>query len=70
MQQTITTSERQYTVSYYKPGGKAYYGLNVSVTGDKKAKVLREARQMLEQVQSDAMEVHKRFFGDKPISED
>ena len=68
--QTNITSERHYTVSYYQPGSRARLGISVSVTGDKKAKVLREARQMLEQVQSDAMEVHKRFFGDKPISED
>lgn len=68
--QTNITSERTYTVSYYKPGTRNQYGVNVSVTGDKKAKVMRDAREMLEQAQGDAIEVHRQFFGDKPKSEE
>lgn len=65
MRQTIISSERQYTVSIHKAGmgGKPHYGLNISVTGERKAKVMREARQMLEEVQRYAIEVHDQFFG-------
>ena len=54
--QTNITSERTYTVSYYKPGSKTQYGVSVSVVGDKKAKVLRDAKEMLLQAQKDALE--------------
>ena len=61
-----TASERIYTVSFHKTGSKAHYGFNVVVTGDKKAKVMREAQDMLEQIQGLAIEAHKRYFGDIP----
>jgi len=63
VKQTITTSERGYTVTIYKPGqgGKAHYGVNVSVTGESKTKVVREAKMMFEEVQSYALEAHQRF---------
>ena len=60
--QTQVTSERTYTVSYYRPGTKDQYGISVQVTGDKKAKVMREAKELLIQAQVDVDEVTK---GDK-----
>lgn len=68
--QTQTTSERTYTVTYFKPGSKGHYGVSVSVAGDKKTKVLREAKQMLEQAQRDAKEVIQQLNGNEPESED
>lgn len=65
MQQSIT-SERVYTVGYFKPGQKGAYGLSVSVSGDKKAKVLREAKELLEQAQVTALEVHAKHFKEVP----
>jgi len=54
---THQTSEKTYGVTYFKPGGKGHYGVSVTVSGDKKTKVLREAKAMLEQAQKDAIEV-------------
>ena len=74
MKQTITTSERGYTVSIYKAGigGKPHYGLNVSVTGESKTKVVREAKLMFEEVQRYALEAHDQFYpeAEKPEGEE
>lgn len=62
---TVETSERTYTIGYFKPGQKESYGISVSVSGDKKAKALREAKELLIAAQSDALEVHQQLLGDK-----
>lgn len=59
--QTQVTSEKNYQVSYFKPGQKNGYGISVSVSGDKKTKVLREAKELLRQAQSDAIEVYNEY---------
>jgi len=68
--QTVVTSERQFTIAYHKPRSDTQYGISVTVSGDKKAKVLRDARDLLEQAQKDALEVYKQFLGDEPKSEE
>jgi len=68
--QTTVSTERGYTVGYFKPGQKGSYGISVNVSGDKKKKVIREAKELLEQVQADALEVHTKYFGEKPKEED
>ncbi len=52
--QTQITSERTYTITYYKPGTKDTFGISVTVTGDKKRKVIAEAKELLLQAQKDA----------------
>jgi len=42
-----TVSEKRYSVSYFSVASKEKFGISVSVTGDKKAKVLKEAKEML-----------------------
>lgn len=59
--QTQVNSEKTYSVSYFKPGMKSAYGLSVAVSGDKKAKVIREAKEILRQAQADALEVYNEF---------
>lgn len=59
---TQVSSERTYTVGYFKPGQRAGYGINVSVSGDQKKKTLREAKELLEAAQFDALEVHDKYF--------
>ena len=65
--QTTVSTERGYTVGYFKPGTKLGYGISVSVSGDKKNKVIREARELLEQVQDTALEVHANLFKEVKI---
>ena len=64
MKQTVTTSERGYTVAISKAaiGGKPHYGLNVSVSGESKAKVVREAKMLFDEVQRYALEAHAQFY--------
>ena len=68
--QTTVSSEKTYTVGFFKPGQKGAYGISVNVAGDKKTKVLREAKELLEKVQADALAVHTKYFGEKPKEED
>ena len=58
---TLTTSEKSYTVSYFKPGQKDGYGISVSVTGDQKKKALKEARELLVQAQETAIDVYNQY---------
>ena len=68
--QTQVTTERQYTVGYFKPGQKESYGISVSVSGDKKAKALREAKELLIAAQSDALEVYQQLLGKETKKEE
>jgi len=67
--QIQTTSEKTYTVSYFKPGQKNSYGLSVSVSGDKKKKTLTEAKELLEQAQVDAIEIYTKYNTGEPEPE-
>lgn len=55
MLKTIS-SERQYTIGYYKPASKIECGVSITVTGDHKTKVIREAKELLGQAIKDAKE--------------
>ena len=68
--QTQVTTERQYTVGYFKPGQKESYGISVSVSGDKKAKALREAKELLITAQADALEVYQQLLGKETKKEE
>jgi hypothetical protein len=59
--QTNVTTEKGYSVSYFKPGQKEGYGFSVSATGDKKNKVLKDARELLEQAQATALEFYNKI---------
>jgi hypothetical protein len=59
--QTNITSERGYSITYFRPQSKNQYGISVAVTGDHKVKVLREAKELLEKSILDAIEIHKRY---------
>ena len=54
-------SEKEYSVSFYLPGTKANYGFSVGVSGESKAKVMREAAELLEKAQMKAIEQHKVY---------
>lgn len=45
--QSITNSEKTYKVSYFRVASKSRFGTSIEVVGDSKAKVLREAKEML-----------------------
>jgi hypothetical protein len=52
--QTNVTTERGYTVGYFRGAGKGQLGFTISVVGDHKVKVIREAKELLEQAVKDA----------------
>jgi hypothetical protein len=58
---TTVTSERTYSISYYRPGTKLHYGVSITVSGDKKAKVIHEAKELLIQAEADTMQVSKNL---------
>ena len=62
MQKQITT-ERAYTVNFHKPGAKDSYGISVTVTGDSKTKVMKEAKAMFKEAQQTAIETYSQFMG-------
>lgn len=57
---TNITSTKSYTVGYFKAQSKGTLGVSISVSGDKKLKVLREARELLETALKDAAEFDKK----------
>ena len=63
---TTVTSERTYSISYFRPASKSHYGISVTVKGDKKLKVLREANELLNQAEKDARQIIKNY---EPIKE-
>lgn len=69
--QTNVTSERTYSVSYFKPGTKSHYGISVAVTGDKKAKVIREAKELLLQAEANIkVGEPTNLKSDEPVQEE
>jgi hypothetical protein len=58
---TTVTSERTYSVSYFRPASKSHYGISIQVHGDRKTKVLHEAKELLIQAELDANQVSKSY---------
>ena len=58
---TQVSTERSYSIGFFKAAGKGGYGISISVAGDKKKKGLAEAKELLEQAQLAASEVYTRI---------
>jgi 2'-5' RNA ligase len=54
--QTNITTERGYTIGYYRPASKTQVGITIQVVGDHKSKVVREAQEIMRQATEDAKE--------------
>ena len=52
--QTNITTERGYTIGYFRGASKGQLGFSVSVTGDHKVKVIREVKELLDKAVKDA----------------
>jgi hypothetical protein len=57
---TNVTTERTYTVGFFKAQGKNTIGVTINVVGNSKMKVLREAKELLEQAIKDSSDVMSR----------
>jgi ribosomal protein L7/L12 len=58
---TSVQCEKSYTVTYFAPQSKNSFGISVSVTGDKKLKVIREAKEILNRAMLDSKEIKDKY---------